>query len=107
LGFQYKPILVPMPIYVPDQQGTNIFKERDVQFMYIDYFETLYLTAAEFNVPVINYGQYTLDSNAEPQSGFFRINPMSGNWQPRQEFVISQSIPGPMTIRSIGYDVRI
>ena len=106
LGFQYKPILVPMPVYIPTQGGDNVFAERDFQMIYIDYYNTLYLTAAEFNVPVMNYGQYTLDSNIEPQSGFFRINPMSGNWQPRQEIVISQSIPGPMTVRSISYNVR-
>ena len=84
LGFQYKPVLVPMPVLVPTQGGDNIFNERNFQMIYIDYYNSLYLTAAEMNVPVMNYGQYTLDSNIEPQSGFFRINPMSGAWQPRQ-----------------------
>lgn len=93
LGFQYKPVLVPMPVLVPTQGGDNIFNERNFQMIYIDYYNSLYLTAAEMNVPVMNYGQYTLDSNIEPQSGFFRINPMSGAWQPRQEIVISQSVP--------------
>lgn len=107
LGFQYRPYLVPMPILVPTQEGDNIFAERNIQQIEIDYVDSLYVSAAEMNVPMINYGQYTLDSHGQPQEGFFRINPMSGDWQPRQEIVISQSIPGPMTIRSIGYNVEM
>jgi len=106
LGFQYKPVLVPMPLFLPTQGGDNIYNERYFEMIYIDYYNSLYVTAAQKDVPVINYGQYTLDSHADPQSGFFRINPMQ-DWEPRQDLVISQSIPGPMTIRAIGYNVKI
>lgn len=106
LGFQFKPTLVPMPLYIPTQGGDNIFAERYIEMIYIDYFESLYLNVAQKDVPVMNYGQYTLDSDLEPQSGFFRINPMQ-DYEPRQEIIITQSIPGPMTIRSIGYNINI
>lgn len=106
LGFQYKPTLIPMPIFTPTAEGDNLYAERYIEEMYIDYYESLYITAAMKDVPVLNVNQYTLDSHVQPQSGFFRINPME-SWEPRQEIVISQSIPGPMTIRAIGYKVRL
>lgn len=106
IGVQYKPTLIPMPVFAATAEGNNMYNERYLKEIFIDYYESLYLVASSKNIPVMKLGSYTLDSTVPPQSGFFRIMPM-GSWEPRQEIVISQSIPGPMTIRGVGYNVEI
>ena len=105
IGLQFKPYLTPMPVFVATQQGDNLYERRYIQKIYVDFYESLYLQAASKDIPVMFLGSYTLDSNIQPPSGFFIINPMQ-DWEPRQEIVITQSIPGPMTIRSIGYNIQ-
>lgn len=110
IGVQYKPKLVPMPIYAPTQQGYNTYSEKYVQDLYIDYVDSLYLQAGIgdqiTDIPNMQLGDYTLGSSVPPQTGFYVINPRGG-WEARQEVVITQSQPGPMTIIGIGYNVEV
>lgn len=110
IGMQYKPELVPMPLYAPTQMGDSLYAEKYVQDLYIDYVDSLYLQAGFMpnisNIPNMNLGAYTLGSSVPPQTGIYRICPR-GNWEPRQEFVITQSQPGPMTIIGVGYNVEV
>lgn len=106
IGIRYIPELVPMPLYTPTPDGDNSYEQRYFKKIYIDYVDSLYIQAEDKDIGCIELGSYTLDSNNEPQSGFYIINPM-GDWEPRQEIKITQSSPGPMTIRAIGYEVEI
>lgn len=110
IGVQYKPRLIPMPIYAPTQQGFNTYSEKYVQDLYIDYVESLYLQAGigdqMTDIPNMQLGDYTLGQSVPPQTGFYPINPRGG-WEPRQEILITQSQPGPMTIIGIGYNVEV
>ena len=110
IGVQFKPKLIPMPIYAPTQEGANTYAEKYVQDLYVDYLDSLYLVAGigqtKTDIPNMPLGDYTLGSSVPPQTGFFTINPRGG-WDPRQEVVISQSQPGPMTIIGIGYNVEV
>src|SRR5690606_14237312 len=108
IGMQYRPELIPMPLYAPTQMGDSLYAEKYVQDLYIDYVESLYLRAGfrpQLNdIPNMNLGAYTLGQSVPPQTGIYRIVPQ-GDWEPRQEFVITQSQPGPMTIIGVGYNV--
>lgn len=110
IGIQYKPKLVPMPIYAPTQEGLNTYAEKYVQDLYVDYVDSLYLQAGVGNIitdiPNMQLGDYTLGQSVPPQTGVFTINPRGG-WEPRQEIVITQSQPGPMTIIGVGYNVEV
>ena len=110
IGIQYKPLLVPMPLYAQTQMGDSLYAEKYVQDLYIDYVDSLYLQAGYmpqlFNIPNMHLGSYTLGQSVPPQTGVFRICPQ-GSWEPRQEFVITQSQPGPMTIIGVGYNVEV
>lgn len=110
IGIQYRPELIPMPLYAPTQNGDSLYAEKYVQDLYIDYVDSLYLEAGFrpmlTQIPNMNLGAYTLGQSVEPQTGIYRVVPQ-GDWQPRQEFVITQSQPGPMTIIGVGYNVEV
>lgn len=110
IGMQYKPELVPMPLYAPTQEGDSLYAEKYVQDLFIDYVDSLYLQAGFrpliTDIPNMPLGNYTLGQSVPPQTGIYRICPR-GSWQPRQEYVITQSQPGPMTIIGVGYNVEV
>ena len=110
IGLQYVPELIPMPLYAPTQNGDSLYAEKYVQDLYIDYVDSLYLQAGFrpqlTDIPNMNLGAYTLGQSVEPRTGIYHIVPL-GDWEPRQEFVITQSQPGPMTIIGVGYNVEV
>src|SRR5690606_32108692 len=110
VGMQYKPELIPMPLYAPTQMGDSLYAEKYVQDLYVDYVDSLYLRAGFrpqlTDIPNMHLGNYTLGQSVPPQTGIYRICPR-GDWEPRQEFVITQSQPGPMTIIGVGYNVEV
>lgn len=110
IGIQYIPLLVPMPLYTPTQQGDNTYVQKYVQDLFIDYVDSLYLKAGIetllTDIPNMKLGNYTLGQAVSPQSGIYSIHPR-GDWSPRQELVITQSQPGPMTIIGVGYHVEV
>lgn len=110
IGMQYKPELVPMPLYAPTQEGDSLYAEKYVQDLFIDYVDSLYLQAGFrpqlSDIPNMHLGAYTLGQSVPPQTGIYRICPR-GSWAPRQEYVITQSQPGPMTIIGVGYNVEV
>lgn len=106
IGMKYDPLIVPMPTFAPTQEGDNLYKKRNIQDLYIDYFESLYVTASGKDIPIIPLGNYTLGTPVAPQTGVEEIQPMGG-WDPRLEIEIRQAAPGPMTIIGVGYNVEI
>lgn len=110
IGIQFKPLLVPMPVVAATQEGDNVYQKRYIRNLYIDYVDSLYLQAGtdaqQQNIPVININDYTIGSPTPAQTGVRLIHPR-GDWEARQEFWITQSIPGPMTIIGIGYHLEI
>ncbi len=110
IGMQYKPLLIPMPLFTPTQEGDNVYEQKSIQNLYLDYVDSLYLqvgTNDSLNdVPVIPLGAYTLGHSVPPQTGIYPVHPC-GDWNPRQEVVVTQSLPGPMTIIGIGYTVEL
>ena len=110
IGIQYQPVLVPMPLFTPTQEGDNTYSQKYVQDLFIDYVDSLYLRAGIkeelTDIPNMQLGNYTLGQPVQPQTGFYTIHPR-GDWSPRQEVYITQSQPGPMTIIGIGYHVEV
>jgi hypothetical protein len=110
IGMQYKPLLIPMPMYTPTQEGDNTYIEKYVEDLYIDYVDSLYLQAGigaqSTDVPIIPLGAYTLGTPVQPVTDVYLIHPR-GDWEPRQEIRVTQSLPGPMTIIGVGYTVEL
>lgn len=110
IGTQFKPLLIPMPIFTPTQEGDNVYVEKYVQDLYLDYVDSLYLQVGTndgtTDVPALPLGAYTLGTPMPPQTGVYLVHPR-GDWEPRQEIVVTQSLPGPMTIIGVGYTVEL
>lgn len=110
IGIAFKPELVPMPVHPATQTGDSLYSEKYVQDLYIDYVDSLYLQAGFrphlTDIPNMSIGNYTLGASVPPQTGVYRVCPR-GDWQPRQEYVITQSQPGPMTIIGVGYNIEV
>lgn len=110
VGIQYKPELIPMPLYAPTQEGDSLYAEKYVQDLFIDFVDSLYLQAGFrpqlTDIPNMHLGAYTLGQSVKPQTGVYRVCPR-GSWAPRQEYVITQSQPGPITIIGVGYNVEV
>lgn len=110
IGIQYKPKLIPMPLFSPTREGDQTYSEKYVRAIYVDYVDSLYLQAgttdAPQDIPVIPLGDYTLGQSVPPQTDFQKIIARN-DWSPRQEFLITQSLPGPMTIIGVGYELEV
>jgi len=110
IGIQYTPLLIPMPLFTPTQEGDNTYAQKYVQDLFVDYVDSLYLKAGIgqqlTDIPNMKLGNYTLGQAVSPQTGIYDIHPR-GDWNPRQEFIVTQSQPGPMTIIGIGYHVEV
>jgi len=110
IGIQYKPMLVPMPLNTPTKEGDQTYSEKYVRSMYVDYVDSLYLQAGYpgslKDIAVLPLGDYTLGQSVPPQTDFEKIEPRN-DWNPRQEFLVTQSLPGPMTIIGVGYELEV
>jgi len=106
IGIFVKPILQPMPVYTPTQEGDNLYQEKYIRDVYLDYVDSLYMTVDDQPVPLVNAGAYTLGQTVPPQTGvhIFHTRP---TWDPRETVTVSQALPGPMTVIGIGYHVEI
>lgn len=107
IGLQYHPLLRPMPVYAPTQEGDNIYQPKKIMNFYIDYLDSLYIRYnTEVNSELI-LGSYVLGDVAPPETGFKKYAGSELGWDPRTEIDITQDIPGPMTIIGIGYEVEV
>jgi hypothetical protein len=110
IGIQYKPKLVPMPLNTPTKEGDQTYSEKYVRSMYVDYVDSLYLQAGYEgslkDIAIIPLGNYTLGQPVQPVTDFEKVEPLN-DWNPRQEFLVTQSLPGPMTIIGVGYELEV
>lgn len=106
IGIKYNPLLRPMPVYTPTQEGGNIYKQKHVRELYIDYVNSLYLEYDKETFAELELNNYTLGQSTPPQTRYRKIT-ARGSWEPREIYDIKQSKPGPMTIIGIGYHVEV
>lgn len=106
IGLDYKVNVTPMPIVGMFQNGYSVYDDMHVDKVYIDYFRTLGLTVQAQVTPEVVPGVYLTDETPYPQTGYSKIPSFNG-WDPRVEFVISQSYPAPMTLLAVSYTVEV
>lgn len=106
IGLDYKVNITPMPIVGMFQNGYSVYDDMHVDKVYVDYFRTLGLTVQAQVTPEVVPGVYLTDETPYPQTGYSKIPSFNG-WDPRVEFVISQSYPAPMTLLAVSYTVEV
>lgn len=106
IGIDYAPEVIPMPVVGFLQNGYNTYQPQHIDEAFIDYYESLGITANGQQVVPENNGAFMTVAVPTPVTGFYEI-PVHKGWDPRQEIVISQSYPAPMTLLGIGLTVEV
>lgn len=98
--------ITPMPIIALLQNGVSVYEPAHVDFMYVDYFESLGVTVNGQPIPQVSPGDFMTSPVPQPDTNYYKI-PTYNGWDPRAEFVISQSYPAPMTILAVSYTIEV
>lgn len=106
MGLQCPPNITPMPLVAFMQNGVSIYEPAKADYMYIDFYQSLGITLDNKVLPNVVPGVYMTDEVPEPFSGYSKIALFKG-WDPRVEFVISQSYPAPFTLRAVSYTIEV
>jgi hypothetical protein len=106
IGLQCPPNVTPMPLVILMSNGASVYEPAHVDYIYLDYFESLGIKVDGFNTPNVIPGVYLSDEVPETQTGYIKI-PVFKGWDARTEFVITQGYPAPMIIRAISYTIEV
>ena len=106
VGLDYKPIIVPMPVTALLKTGYVVYDPQHIKSVYVDYYKSLGMTVQGQAFPQLSAAEGITDEVPVHKTGF-KLIPQYAGWDPRDEIVISQSYPAPMTIRGISFEVEI
>lgn len=106
VGLDYTVNVTPMPVIALLQNGISVYEPSHIDFLYIDFYESLGITLGGQVIPPVVPGLVLADDVPQPVSDYYK-EPYYGGWDPREPVVISQSYPAPMTILGISYTVEV
>ncbi len=106
IGLDYIVNVTPMPIIAVLQNGLSVYEPAHVDFMYIDYFQSLGISVQGQPIPQISPGTFMTELVPTPRTDYYKV-PTFGGWDPRYEFVITQTYPAPMTILAVSYTIEV
>ena len=96
-----------MPVAVNTQVGNSLYSKKRIRRIFVDYFESIGITVNGALVPMRNLDTpATLDNLLLPETDFFEFASITG-WSPREEIVISQDVPMPMTLLAVNMEVEL
>ena len=105
-GLFEEPIVVPMPVIALLQNGVSVYEPVHVDYLYLDYFESLGITIQGQNIPQVIPGDFMTQATPQPDTNYYKV-PTFGGWDSRYEFVISQSYPGPFVLLAVSYTLEV
>ncbi len=107
VGLQFISTIEPLPINVNLQNGPNLYQAQHVRSLYIHYYNSVGMTIQGDEIPTQLMQQVLLNQPAIPSTGFLKYTLMEA-WEAfNYQILISQSLPLPMTLLAIGYDVEV
>lgn len=106
IGLDYTVNLTPMPVGIIMGNGWHVYEPMHNIKMFVDFYESLGITMNGQGLPQFSPGAYLSEDVPVPVTDYYEI-PTFGGWDPRFEFVISQSYPAPMTLLGVSYTVEI
>lgn len=106
VGLGFTPIIQPMPVEIATQSGSTLYTPKRLTRAYVDFYESIGIFVDGVLVPYLQFGTEVLDQAPQPKTGFEEIT-FSNGWGARQAPTITQTVPAPMTILGVGYEVEI
>jgi hypothetical protein len=107
VGLQFISTIEPLPININLQTGPNLYQAQHVRTLYIHYYNTIGMTVQGDEIPTEETQQVILNQPAIPRTGFLKYTLMEAWDAFDYHILISQSLPLPMTLLAIGYDVEV
>lgn len=105
LGLPFTPLIRPMAINVPTQNGNNLFLPKTIKSIFIDFVDS---DAIEMNGELIRPFLFDVDEYNVPvtlKTGYAQLMPMRG-WSGDAVIDITQSVPMPFTVIGLGFMVE-
>lgn len=107
VGLQFNAIMEPLPININMQSGPTLYQKQHIRILYIHYYLTIGATVQTYIIPTQTTQQVHLNQLAIPATGVLQYTLMEG-WDAFEYTIqIKQSLPLPMTILGLGYDVEV
>lgn len=106
LGLDCNVNVSPMPIVALLGNGYSVYEPAHVDYVYIDYFNSLGITFQGQNLPQVSPGLFIGEDVPQTDTNYYKV-PVYGGWDARQTFTISQSYPAPMTILAVSYTIEV
>jgi hypothetical protein len=106
VGLDYKPSIIPMPTVAFLQNGLSVYEPTKIEYMYVDFFESLGIVADGKPLPETSPGAFMANQIPEPQTSYYKI-PTYNGWDARVEIEITQSYPAPMNLLAVSYTVEV
>ncbi len=107
VGLQFDSVIEPLPLNVNLQTGPNLYQKQHIRVLYIHYYLTIGAKIQIYTIPNQETQQVHFNQLAVPSTGVLSYTLMEG-WDALEYTIqISQSLPLPMTILGIGYDVEV
>jgi hypothetical protein len=106
VGLDFTVQIIPMPIIALLQNGISVYEPAHVDFLYVDYYQSLGITVQGQPIPQNSPGEFITQEVPVPDTNYYK-QPMYGGWDARVEFVISQSYPAPLTILAVSYTIEV
>lgn len=106
VGLPFTPIIQPMPVQIPAQQGPTLYIPKRLIRYFIDFFDSVGVFLDGSLIPYLAFGDDVLDQPPQIRSALVEFDNLGG-WDRRQAPIITQNDPLPMTILGIGYEVEV
>lgn len=109
VGLAFDAILEPLPINVNLQTGPNLYNKQHIRVLYVHYHQTQGASVQTYNTadPTQITAPIPLNPLAIPTNGVLAYTSMEG-WDAFEYTIrIKQSLPLPMTIIGLGYDMEV
>lgn len=107
VGLQFVSTFEPLPLNINLQTGPNLYQKHHIRMLYIHYYLSVGMQIQGYDIPSQMIQQVVLNMPAIPETGVLPYTLMEGWDQLDYTIKITQSLPLPMTILGLGYDVEV
>lgn len=106
VGLRYDTLLTTMPVQVESQSGSTAYIKKRITKVFVDYYESLNILVNGVMIPYREFGDDAYEQPPTPKTGIFELNNLD-DWDARKTVSITQTVPGPITILGVGYEVSV
>lgn len=108
VGLFFAPEIIPMPPIVNTSLGTDIYFQKRINTVYVDFVNSLGIVVNDVAVNDLTLSPTFFDTQPpQPYDGIAQMTIFNANyWDPRAEILITQKDPYPFHIIGIGLEVQ-